>query len=97
MLSHEQIEEAIRKASSNFPLAKVSYFGSYADGRATGVSDLDLLVEFKEEIVSLFTLIDVKHFLEDELNILVDVIQVPLAPDSIIKIENEVLVYDYKR
>jgi hypothetical protein len=35
MLTHEQIVKAVEKAATKFPLTKISYFGSYADGKAT--------------------------------------------------------------
>ena len=35
MLTHEQIVQAVTKAATEFPLTKVLYFGSYADGNAT--------------------------------------------------------------
>ena len=46
MLSHEDICKAVSEVAARFPLKKVSYFGSYAEGRASMESDLDLLVEF---------------------------------------------------
>jgi hypothetical protein len=33
MLTHEEIVQAVEKAATTFPLTKVSYFGSYADGK----------------------------------------------------------------
>jgi predicted nucleotidyltransferase len=40
------------KAATTFPLTKVSYFGSYTDGRETEESDLDVLVEFTTDSTS---------------------------------------------
>ena len=84
MLTHEKIVEAVAKKAERFPLKKVSYFGSYADGNATEESDLDLLVEFTKT-VSLWTLIGLQHDLEDELNVPIDVVRVPLSQKSYIK------------
>ena len=64
MLSHIQIENAVKKASTQFPLAKVDYFGSYAENRATEESDLDLLVEFTRPPLSLVTIIRHKEVWE---------------------------------
>lgn len=64
------------------PIKKVSYFGSYADGRATSRSDLDLSIEFHKPRISLFVLLAIKLDLEDMLNIPVDVIHTPLLEDS---------------
>jgi predicted nucleotidyltransferase len=92
MLTHEMIVEAVRKAAKEFPLTKADYFGSYADGLATGESDLDLLVEFDKPAVSLLTIIGLKHFLEDELLKSVDVIHAPLPEGAIIEIERTVSI-----
>jgi predicted nucleotidyltransferase len=43
MLSDEKINETITDVAKRFPVKSVSYFGSYADGRATDESDLDVL------------------------------------------------------
>ena len=47
MLTHERIVDAVAKTATRFPLKKVSYFGSYADGVMTEQSDLDILERFK--------------------------------------------------
>ena len=94
MLTHEKIVEVVRKAVNVFPLTKVSYFGSYAEGRATKDSDLDLLVEFDTADVSLLTIIGLKHEIEDMLGIPVDVIHAPIPKGALLTIEKEVVVYD---
>jgi len=86
MLTHEKIVETVEKAAREFPLTKVSYFGSYAEGRATEESDLDLLVEFEKPAVSLLTLIKLKHYLEEKLAKPIDVIHAPLPQGSILEI-----------
>jgi len=86
MLTHEKIVEAINKAAREFPLTKASYFGSYAEGRATDESDLDLLVEFEEPAISILTIIRLKRYLEEELTKAVDVIHAPLPKGSIIEV-----------
>jgi len=93
MLTHEKIVDAVKKAASEFPLTKVAYFGSYAEDKATEQSDLDLLVEFEQEHVSILTIIGLKHQMEDELGVSVDVIHAPISPNAIIKIEKAVNVY----
>ena len=96
MLTHEQIVQAAQKAAMKFPLTKVSYFGSYADGRATEESDLDVLVEFTTDSISLLKIIALKHNLEDELNIKVDVLHAPLPEKAQkrLKIRKTVPVYE---
>ena len=80
MLTHEQIVQAVTKAATKFQLNKVLYFGSYADGKATEESDLDLLVEFaNDDEISLLDVMDFKQNLEDELSKNVDVVGLPLT------------------
>jgi len=79
MLTHEQIVNAVAKAATKFPLTKVLYFGSYADGKATEESDLDVIIEFVDDNdITLLDVIDVKLDLERELSINVDVLHAPL-------------------
>ena len=97
MLTHEQIVQAARKAATKFQLNKVLYFGSYADGKATEESDLDLLVEFPDDAsISLLDVIDLKRNLEDELQISVDVVGLPLTEraQKRLKIRKVVSVYE---
>ena len=93
MLSHEEICRAVTHIAALFPVKRASYFGSYAEGRQTDASDLDLLLEFQNPAVSLFMLSAIKSDLEDMLKIPVDVIHAPIAKNSLIKIEKVVQVY----
>jgi len=94
MLTHEEICNAAKKAAGEFPLTKVSYFGSYAEGRATEKSDLDLLVEFNEPGVSLWTVSGLQLSLQDLLKIKVDVLHAPLPKNSRLAIGKTVVAYD---
>jgi len=93
MLTHEDIRKAVLEVAAHFSLKKVSYFGSYAEGRASKESDLDLLVEFARPQVSLLTIIGLKHSLEDKLKVPVDVIHAPVPEGALIEIDKAVLVY----
>jgi len=93
VLTHEKICSAVAKTAELHPIKKASYFGSYADGRATNTSDLDLLVEFHKPRISLITLSAIKLDLEDLLQVPVDVIHAPLAEDSLIQPTKTVLAY----
>jgi predicted nucleotidyltransferase len=93
MLSHEMICEKIKTIVSDFPIKKVSYFGSYADGTATDASDLDILVEFETSAISLLTLLDIKYRLEEKMGISVDVVHAPIPVGSLIEIGKEISVY----
>ena len=92
MLTHVKIVEAVKKAVGKFPLTRAEYFGSYAEGCATEDSDLDLLVEFTEPAISILTLINLKHFLEDELAKPVDIVHAPIPEGAIIEVGRTVSV-----
>ena len=92
MPTEERIRMVLRGLQSTYALRKVSVFGSYADGRATVESDLDLLVEFEQPNISLFRLNALKYDLEDALGLPVDVIHAPLPENSMIKPEKVVQV-----
>ncbi|MDR2855694.1 MAG: nucleotidyltransferase domain-containing protein [Methanomicrobiales archaeon] len=80
MLTHEQIVKAVEKVATKFQLKRVLYFGSYADGKATEESDLDLLVEFaNDDEISFLDVMKFKHNLEEELSKSVDVVGLPLT------------------
>ena len=85
MLTEDRIRNAVNELKSTYALRTVSIFGSYAEGRATANSDLDLLVEFNQPAVSLMKLNALKYDLEDALGLPVDVIHAPLPANSMIQ------------
>ena len=93
MLTHDEIRSAVAKTAELHPIKKVSYFGSYADGKATSGSDLDLLIEFDLPRVSLFVLSAIKIELEEILQVPVDVIRAPLPKGSLLEPQRVVQVY----
>lgn len=93
MLTLEQISGAIESAARQFPIKTVELFGSYAEGRASELSDVDLLVEFDTPTVSLIVLSQLQIMLEGILNTDVDVIHAPIAPGAIISPERTVPIY----
>ncbi|MBR1821655.1 MAG: nucleotidyltransferase domain-containing protein [Clostridia bacterium] len=88
----EMIQSVVNSLKSAYALRTVNIFGSYAEGRATAQSDLDLLVEFDKPSVSLIQLNALKYDLEDALGLPVDVIHAPLPDDSMIQPEKVVRV-----
>jgi predicted nucleotidyltransferase len=93
MLTHEEICKAVSKIATVFPIKHASYFGSYAEGRQTDDSDLDLLIEFQHPAVSLLMLSAIKNDLEDQLKIPVDVIHAPVPQNSLLQIDKVVRIY----
>lgn len=68
-------------------------FGSCADGTNTSSSDVDLLVEFKSDFVSLLTISSLKIELEELLNSDVDIIRLPIPENALITPEKVVPIY----
>lgn len=94
MLSQSQIKEVIIKTAEKYPIKSVSLFGSYADGNANEDSDVDLMIEFLTPSISLFMLYELKSDVETKLNKKVDLVHLPIPPDSIIKINKVVTLYE---
>ncbi len=94
MLDINQIKEAAEKLADNYPIKKVSLFGSYADGTAGDASDVDLLVEFLTPTVSLFTLAGMKNEMEDTLQAKVDIIHGPLPKESLLRVNKVIDIYE---
>jgi predicted nucleotidyltransferase len=97
MLTESQIRNTISTIAPDYNIKSVSYFGSYASGCQTDDSDLDLLVEFKNPFVSLFTVANFMNRIQDALNVPVDVVNYPLPDDSYLIIDNAVTVYGQQR
>lgn len=93
-----QVRTAVRayNAEATGPdcISRVSLFGSYADGRASNNSDVDLLVRFHSPVVSLITLGRVLDLLERALGVSVDVVQDPIPEGSLLQIEKVVPLYE---
>ena len=93
MLTLNDIISAAKTAAAEYPITKIDLFGSYADGCATSESDIDILVEFETDSVSLITLSSFKIRMEELLNVSVDVIHSPIPEDSFIEINKVVPLY----
>ncbi len=93
MLTLTDITKAVKTVAEEFSIKRVMLFGSYAEGRNTAESDVDLLIEFVMPAVSLFILADIKNRLEDILNVDVDIIHAPIPDNALIKPEKVVEIY----
>lgn len=93
MQSIENIRKAVSKAAMQYPVKRVDLFGSYANGQAREDSDLDFLVEFSESPISLFKISGFQVLLSELLQTEVDVVEAPLAADSMLQIDRMVHVY----
>lgn len=75
MLTREQIIQAVETAAKEYPVKSVHLFGSYADGTATEMSDVDFYVVFDRSPISFFTVMGFRAALERLLGKDVDVVK----------------------
>jgi predicted nucleotidyltransferase len=94
MTEFDTICKVADQLAKDYPIKRLSYFGSYADGTQTEESDIDFLVEFTTPTISLIKLSGLKNRLEERLGLSVDLIHAPIPLESYIKINKEVLVYE---
>ena len=94
MKNYKAIEKTLKQykmtLKKNFNVKKIGVFGSYAKGKESKKSDVDILVEFSEPIGWEF--FDLKEFLETILNKKVDLVTVnAIKPQLKEKILNEII------
>lgn len=90
----EDIRQGVAALAGQYPIKRVNLFGSYAEGRQTETSDIDLLVEFHDPMISLLTLSSLKLDLEEQLGVPVDVLHAPLPQDAMIIPAKMVSLYE---
>ncbi|MCL2422206.1 MAG: type II toxin-antitoxin system RelB/DinJ family antitoxin [Defluviitaleaceae bacterium] len=93
ILTIDAIKHAVKLVVEKYDIIKVDVFGSYANGTATGESDVDLLIEFGS-VPSLLTIVSIKAELEEHLKHPVDVVKIPLAESCSMVISKVVNVYE---
>ena len=89
----DMIQQAVHTAAEQYPIKRVELFGSYASGKNTPQSDVDLLVEFAQPRVSLLTISALKFRMEELLGTKVDIIHGPLPEDSMLEIGRRISLY----
>lgn len=93
MITVEEIKKIVAEIAPKYNLKKVTLFGSRARGNFRKDSDIDLIVEFETESVSLFTLAGLMIDLEEIFGIKVDVIHGPKEESWLIEIDKEIEIY----
>jgi predicted nucleotidyltransferase len=86
MITLKEIKTAAYKAKEKIPIRSMSLFGSYANGTANNNSDVDILVEINKEHPSLFDAGAIQYYMQDMLDLKVDVIIYPLKEGTRFKI-----------
>lgn len=88
----DTIRQKVLSAVDEFPITKITLFGSRASGTNREDSDVDLIVEFSSPI-SLLTISALQCRLEELLGIDVDVIHGPVQAGDILEIGKVVELY----
>lgn len=92
MKNNEYIRNVIMEIVNDYPITKVSLFGSRAQGTNREDSDVDLLMEFSKP-VSLIMICTIKDVLEEKLGLNVDLVHGPLGQDAMIEINEVIELY----
>ena len=85
----EEIKKITTNVIKDYPITKVTLFGSRADNTNKENSDVDFIIEFSEP-VSLITISKLQLKLENALKLDVDIIHGPVRQDDMIEINKEV-------
>jgi predicted nucleotidyltransferase len=88
------IRDAVAQIAPAYPVLRIDLFGSFAEGKGTEDSDVDLLVYFDEKVASLFDLSGLKFDIQEKLNTKVDVVAGPLKENSYLTIDKKVRIYE---
>ena len=93
ILEIKDIQTGVAKVAKEYGIKKVELFGSYATGKPTNRSDIDLLVDFNNQNMSLFELFRVQRALEKQIGKHVDLVETPIQKNSFLKIDKVVPIY----
>ena len=93
ILSLADIKTSAEQVARIYNLKEVTLFGSYANGKTTKESDIDLLVDFGPRPVSIYKVAGVKLKMEELTGKEVDVVPIPISKDSFLVIDKKVLLY----
>ena len=88
----ETMKKIIYPIAIEYPIKKITLFGSRADNTNSPDSDVDLIIEFSEPI-SLLTLSKIRVHLEEVLGLDVDVVHGPIQETDLIEVNKEVELY----
>lgn len=96
LLTREEIQAVLRENffefSQRFHVKRLGIFGSYVRDEQNGGSDVDILVEFDDDCVTLLEFVEFKNYLGDLLGIPVDLVEEEtLKPEIGQKILQEVV------
>ncbi len=88
----ETIRSRLLPVITEYPISRITLFGSRAEGTNREDSDVDLIIEFSVS-VSLLTLSSLRCALEELLGLEVDLVHGPMQSDDMIDIGKVVELY----
>ena len=91
-MTNEMIRQSILAFVSDYKIKKVTLFGSRAAQTHNTESDVDLIIEFFDDI-SLMKISELRCSLEDALGVDVDIVHGPVQPGDMLEIGKEVELY----
>ena len=78
MKTFEEIKKTIgehrEELISKFMVKEIGIFGSYVRGDQDETSDIDILVDYSDEHISLFDVLELKYYFEELLRLKVDIV-----------------------
>ena len=78
MNSFEQIKKIIEEHReeliSKYKIKEIGIFGSYVRGDQDETSDVDILVDYSDDHISLFDVLETKYYFEELLGLKVDIV-----------------------
>lgn len=86
------MQKTVSKVATEFPIKKITLFGSRANNTNREDSDVDLIIEFTAP-VTLLTLSRIRLRLEELLQLKVDLVHGPLHEDDLLDVDKEVNLY----
>lgn len=88
----EMLKRSVLTIVNEYPIKRITLFGSMTAGTNDEDSDVDLIMEFFQP-VSLLTLSMIKLELEEILNVKVDIIHGPIKKTDLIEVGKVVELY----
>jgi predicted nucleotidyltransferase len=79
MVTLSQIRSTVGQVAPRYKIRSVKLFGSYANGSVRADSDVDLLVEFSEEPISVLEIFGFQDETAELLDTPVDIVKYPLG------------------
>ncbi len=70
----KKIEDRREELKVRFKIKDIGIFGSYVRGDQDETSDVDILVDYSDEHISLFDVVEIKYYLEELLGVKVDIV-----------------------